>query len=158
MTEPLISPIRPDQIPQAARVMANAFADAPRYTYLLPDASTRYAKLPWYWKATIRAAIYSGGIVHVAQESGSGVVLGVTIWTPPERRGRGFLTRLKSGLWAMPISTRYPGMATPQGAWPVACRPGAVSCLLAPGQHWRRSIDAARGCGHFPNQSHAAPH
>ena len=47
MPEILVSPIRPGQIPQAACVMAGAFADAPRYTYLLPDASMRYARLPW---------------------------------------------------------------------------------------------------------------
>ena len=46
MAEPPISPIRPDQIPTAARVMANAFADAPRYTFLLPNDAQRQAKLP----------------------------------------------------------------------------------------------------------------
>ena len=35
-------------------------------------------------------------------------MLGVTIWTPPECCGHGFLTRLKSGLWAMPIRLGVP--------------------------------------------------
>ena len=37
MTGTFISPIRANQIPSAARVMANAFANAPRYTFLLPN-------------------------------------------------------------------------------------------------------------------------
>ena len=131
MTEPLISPICPGQIAQAARAMANAFADAPRYTYLLPDASTRYARLPWYWKATIRVAVYSGGIVHVAQESVGDAVLGVTIWTPPERRGHGFLTRLKSGLWAMPVRLGVPAWRRRRALGPL------LAALSPPHPCWR---------------------
>ena len=78
MTEPLISPIRHDQIPSAARVMAYAFANAPRYTFLLPDNTRRHAKLPWYWETTIRASIHSGGVVHVAHDAAGSAVLGVS--------------------------------------------------------------------------------
>ena len=46
MTGTLISPIRPNQVPSAARVMANAFANAPRYTFLLPNDAQRQARLP----------------------------------------------------------------------------------------------------------------
>ena len=49
MTGPIISPIRQDQVPAAARVMANAFANAPRYTFLLPNDAQRQARLPWVW-------------------------------------------------------------------------------------------------------------
>ena len=45
MAEPLISPIRPDQIPAAARVMADAFANAPRYRFLLPNDTQRQPSL-----------------------------------------------------------------------------------------------------------------
>ncbi len=108
MTDLLVSPIRPDQVPDAARVMANAFANAPRYTYLLPDATQRRAKLPWYWQATIRAALHSGGVVHVAQDSPDSAVLGVTIWSPPERRNHSALTLLRSGMWALPLRLGIP--------------------------------------------------
>ena len=103
MTDILISPIRPELVSPASRVMANAFADAPRYSYLLPEASKRHARLPWYWEATIRAAILTGGVVNVAQDSPGSSVLGVTIWSPPERRRNSVQTKMRSGLWAMPI-------------------------------------------------------
>ena len=79
MTEPLISPIRPDQIPAAARVMANAFANAPRYTFLLPNDAQRQARLPWVWGATIRACVPSGGAVYVAHGGSGDAVLGVAL-------------------------------------------------------------------------------
>ena len=108
MTKLIVSPIRPDQVPYAARVMARAFADAPRYTYLLPDDAQRHAKLPWYWQATIRAALHSGGVVHAAQDSPDGAVLGVTIWSPPEQRKHSVLTLLRSGMWAAPLRLGVP--------------------------------------------------
>ena len=108
MTEPLISPIRPDQIPHAARVMAYAFANAPRYTFLLPDDTRRHAKLPWYWEATIRASIHSNGVVHVAHDAPGSAVLAVAIWGTPEQRKHSVLTLLRSGLWAMPVRLGVP--------------------------------------------------
>ena len=37
MTEPLIFPIRAAQVTSAASAMAAAFADAPRFRFLVPD-------------------------------------------------------------------------------------------------------------------------
>ena len=108
MTEPFISPIRPDQIPDAARVMAYAFANAPRYTFLLPDDTRRHAKLPWYWEATIRASIHSDGVVHVAHDAPGSAVLAVAIWGSPERRKHSILTLLRSGLWTAPVRLGIP--------------------------------------------------
>ena len=160
MTDLHISPIRQAQVPQAARVMANAFSDAPRYTYLLPDESHRRSKLPWYWQATIRAALHSGGVVHVAQDSTGSDVLGVTIWTPPGHRRRGVLTQLRSGMWAAPFRMGVPAwrrrrllgpllaaLAPPQPCWhlgsigvdPMLQRSGAGTALIS---HMLPRIDA----------------
>ena len=125
MTDILISPIRPEQVSPAARVMANAFADAPRYTYLLPDATKRHARLPWYWAATIRAAILTCGVVNVAQDSPGSAVLGVAIWSPPERRRNNVSTKLRSGLWAMPFRLGVP-------AWRRRRALGPLLAALAP--------------------------
>ena len=103
MNEPLISPIRPDQIPSAARALANAFAHAPRYTFLIPDDSRRQERLPWLWGATIRASILSGGIVRVAQDASESSVLAVAIWRTPAWRKHRISTLLRSGLWGEPI-------------------------------------------------------
>lgn len=103
MTEPLISPIRADQIPSAADVMADAFAEAPRFRFLVPSATQRPAKLRWYWRASIRASVLSGGVVHVARGESGSVVQAVAIWDPPEQAGHRALTLVRSGLWAAPV-------------------------------------------------------
>ena len=103
MAEPHISPISADQIPSAASVLANAFAEAPRFRFLLPNDARRPAKLRWYWGATIRASIITGAVVHVARRESGGDVGAVAIWEPPEQSERGALTLVRSGLWAAPI-------------------------------------------------------
>lgn len=103
MTEPLISPIRADQVPAAANAMARAFADAPRFRFLVPDDAQRQAKLRWLWGATIRACVLSGGVVHVAREEQEGVVRAVAIWDAPGQGPHSPRTQLRSGLWAAPV-------------------------------------------------------
>lgn len=103
MAEPFISPIRADQVAAAARAMAAAFADAPRFRFLVPDDVQRPAKLRWYWAASIRACILSGGVVHAAQEESDGAVLGAAIWDSPEQGPHSLFTLLRSGLWAAPL-------------------------------------------------------
>ena len=103
MTELLVSPIRDEQIPSAARVMANAFSDAPRFRFLVPADPQRPAKLRWYWGASMRACVHSGGLVFVAHEEGSSTVLGVAIWDAPGQGSHNRLTLLRSGLWLAPM-------------------------------------------------------
>ena len=103
MTEPLIAPIRADQVAAAARAMASAFADAPRFRFLVPDDAQRQEKLRWYWAAIIRACIRSGGVVQVAHEERAGSVLGAAIWDSPEQGPHSLPTLLWSGLWAAPF-------------------------------------------------------
>ena len=103
MAEPVISPIRPEQVPSATQVMANAFADAPRYTFLLPDSMQRRSKLPRLWEAAIRACVHSGGVVHVAYDGSGSDLSGVAIWDLPYPRRPGGPTLLRSGLWTAPV-------------------------------------------------------
>ena len=130
MTEPLISPIRPDQIPSAARAMANAFANAPRYTFLLPDDEERRAKLPWVWGTAIRACVYSGGVVHVAHDGSGRGALGVAIWGSPHQRRHGALTLLQSGLWAAPIRLGIPAWRRRRSLGP------ALAAIKPPYPYW----------------------
>ena len=83
--------------------MANAFANAPRFRFLVPNDAQRQAKLRWYWRASIRASIYSGGVVHVVRRESDGNVRAVAMWEPPDQGKRSTLTLLRSGLWAAPI-------------------------------------------------------
>ena len=98
-----MSAIRADQVPLAARVLANAFANAPRYTFLLPNDAQRHATLPWLWGAVIRASLLSGAVVHVAHEEPGSPPLGVAVWSPPGRHKHSALTLVRSGLWAAPF-------------------------------------------------------
>ena len=103
MTEYLISLIRADQVPSAARVLANAFADAPRFEYLLPSDTRRHAKLTWYWVAVIRACIQSGWPVQVVVGDARSTVRAVAIWEPPQQVKHSILTLVRSGLVAAPL-------------------------------------------------------
>ena len=103
MAEPMISAIRADQVPSAQRVLANAFADAPRFEYLLPRDARRHAKLIWYWGAVIRACIRSGWLVQVVHGNACSTVRAVAIWEPPLQVKHSILTVMRSGLIAAPI-------------------------------------------------------
>jgi len=130
MSEPFISPIRPDQIPSAARVMANAFANAPRYMFLLPNDAQRRARLPWLWGTAIRACIHSGGVVHVAHGGSGNAVLGVAIWGSPQQRKPSALSLLRSGLWAAPVRLGVPAWLRRRALGPV------LAALKSPTPCW----------------------
>ena len=159
MTELLVSPVRDEQIPAAARVMANAFSDAPRFRFLVPSDAQRSMKLRWYWAASMRACILSGGLVFVALEEGSSSVLGVAIWDAPRQSGHRILTLLQSGLWLAPMRLGIAGyirrralgpalasLESPHPAWylnaigvePSAQRGGVGSALI---NHMLRRVD-----------------
>ena len=103
MPELLVSTIRAGEVPSAARVMANAFADSPRFRFLVPNDAQRKSNLRWYWGAVIRASLRSGGTVQVVREEPSHLPLGVAIWEPPGHRKHSALALLRSGLWATPM-------------------------------------------------------
>ena len=158
MTEPLVSPIRPDQIPYAACVMAYAFANAPRYTFLLPDDTRRHAKLPWYWEVTIRASIHSEGVVPCRTRRGGQRRAGCHYL---ESTGTAQAQRPHSAaVWPLGDArpSRRPGLAAPQGSWPPARCAGATQPVLVPEQHRRRPLGAARGSGERPYKPHATAH
>ena len=135
MTGTFISPIRANQIPAAARVMANAFANAPRYTFLLPNNAQRQARLPWVWGATIRACVHSGGAVYVAHGGSGDAVLGVAIWGSPEEPKHSALTLLRSGLWACARPARHPGLAATASSCARARRAQTAWPVLVPQRH-----------------------
>lgn len=103
MTESPISLIRADQVSSAAGVLANAFAEAPRFNYMLQGDARRQAKLTWYWVAVIRACIQSGWTVQVVGGDARSTVRAVTIWEPPQQVRHSILTLVRSGLIAAPL-------------------------------------------------------
>ena len=108
MTETLISLIRAAQVPSAARVLANAFADAPRFEYLLSGDARRHPKLTWYWGAVIRACIQSGWTIQVVGGDTRSTVRAVAIWEPPQQVKHSILTLVRSGLMAAPLRLGLP--------------------------------------------------
>lgn len=103
MPESLVSPIRAEEILSAAAVMARAFAESPRFRFLVPSAAQRPKKLRWQSGAAIRACLLSGGVVHVVRGEAGGPVQGLAIWDHPEQGRHSALTLVRSGLWAAPV-------------------------------------------------------
>ena len=108
MPESLVSPIRAEEIPVAAAVMARAFAESPRFRFLVPSAAQRPAKLRWHSGAAIRACLLSGGVVHVVRSKAGGAVEGLAIWDSPGQCGHSAVTLVRSGLWAAPVRLGIP--------------------------------------------------
>ena len=134
MAEPLVSAIRADQVPLAARVLANAFANAPRYTFLLPNDAQRHATLPWLWGAMIRASLLSGAVVHVAHEEPGSPPLGVAVWAPPGHRKHSVLTLVRSGLWAAPFRLGVAAYLRRRSLGPL------LAALGPPEPHWYLNV------------------
>ena len=155
---PLISPIRHAQISSAAQVMASAFANAPRYTFLLPDDAERRAKLPWVWEAAIRACIYSRGVVHVAHDGSGRAMSGVAIWAPPHRGRRGVLAPLRVRPVGCARPARHPGLAAAARLEPVNRLHKAAQPILVSEWHRRRPFGAAHGPRQYAHQPHASAH
>lgn len=103
MNDSNVSRICSDQILSAATVMAKAFAEAPRFRFMIPNDSHRPLKLRWYWGAIIRACIDSGGVVHVVGGQSRSSVRAVAIWDRPNQSSHSALTLMRSGLWAAPV-------------------------------------------------------
>ena len=103
MTESPISLIRADQVSSAAGVLANAFAEAPRFNFMLQGDARRQAKLTWYWGAVIRACIQSGWTVQVVGGDARSTVRAVAIWEPPQQVSHSIHTLVRSGLIATPL-------------------------------------------------------
>ena len=80
-----------------------AFADAPRFEYLLPGDARRHAKLTWYWGAVIRACIQLGCLVQVVGGDARSAVRAVAVWEPPLQVRHSILTLVRSGLMAAPL-------------------------------------------------------
>ena len=108
MPQILVSTIRGGEVPSAARVMANAFANTPRFRFLLPNDAQRKAKLRWYWGAVIRAGLHSSGVIQVAREEPNGLPLGVAIWEPSGHSKHSAFTLLRSGSGRRPSGSASP--------------------------------------------------
>ncbi len=129
-----MSAIRADQVPLAARVLANAFANAPRYRFLLPHDAQRHATLPWLWGAVIRASLLSGAVVQVAHEEPGSPPLGVAVWAPPGHHKYSVLTLVRSGLWAAPIRLGFAAYRRRHSLGPL------LAALGPPEPHWYLNV------------------
>jgi len=89
-----------EQTRTAASLLGRAFATDPAFVWVLPEASSRVAKLTWLCERLIRLTQLSGGRVDIVDEPPSAVAL----WVPFDRpydEPLGLLFR--SGLFATPL-------------------------------------------------------
>jgi GNAT superfamily N-acetyltransferase len=73
-----IVPLRDEQVPEAARVLARAFLDDPAWAWVIPNRERRAAVLPWLFRVGFDIA--TGDIWTT-----TGAVRGVARWLPPGR-------------------------------------------------------------------------
>ena len=158
MAGPLISPIRPDQIPSAARVMANAFANAPRYTSLLPNDVQRQARLPWVWEqpsalASIPAEPCTSPMVDPVMPCWASLS-GVHPKNPS--------TQCSDAVAVRPLGcarpARHPGLAATASSCPHTRRAQTAWPVLVPQRHRCRSLGAAHRFRKRPHQPDASAH
>jgi ribosomal protein S18 acetylase RimI-like enzyme len=116
--------LRPDQLAEAAAVLARAFQDDPAWTWVLPDAARRAALLPWLFRLSFE-------ITEADLWTTPGRVRGAARWLPP---GRAHM-RVAVGLRAF--------VATPLRLREATSRFSAYGravenarARVAPGPHW----------------------
>ena len=75
---PPVSTIRPEQVSEAAAVLARTFVNAPQLAFIIPGELRREVKLRRYYAARIRATLRTGA-VHVAARHSQAPVEAVAI-------------------------------------------------------------------------------
>jgi ribosomal protein S18 acetylase RimI-like enzyme len=82
--------LRPDQIPEASRVIAAAFADDPPWVYVVPDPERRWRSQLWLTDVELRLALPYGATFTTPGER----VEGVAMFYPPGRYSPPFLRQV----------------------------------------------------------------
>jgi GNAT superfamily N-acetyltransferase len=98
--------LKPEQIKQAAKVVADSFFDYPSLVFYFPDLKRRTRWLKWYMERVLRTALLFGEVM--ATEDLSGVLFAL----PPGRTRLGNREYMKAGFLAAPLVIglrRYPG-------------------------------------------------
>jgi GNAT superfamily N-acetyltransferase len=97
-------PARQADIPALARTLGRAFYDDPVSTWMLPDDTSRSARLAWLFAALTRHHHLAGGGVEVACD-GSGIGA-AALWDPPNR----WMLSFREQLAMMPSLMRRLGL------------------------------------------------
>jgi ribosomal protein S18 acetylase RimI-like enzyme len=75
-----VVPLRPDQLGEAAAVLARAFQDDPAWSWVIPNPHRRATLLPWLFKVGFE-------VTDADVWTTPGVVHGAARWMPPGRPG-----------------------------------------------------------------------
>ena len=75
-----VVPLRPDQLGEAAAVLARAFQDDPAWSWVIPNPRRRAALLPWLFKVGFE-------VTDADVWTTPGEVRGAARWMPPGRPG-----------------------------------------------------------------------
>lgn len=89
--------LKPEQIKQAAKVVAGSFFDYPSLIFYFPDPGHRARWLKWYMERVLNTALMFGEVL--AAEDMSGVLFAL----PPGRTRLGNREYLKAGFLAAPL-------------------------------------------------------
>ncbi|MDX2159820.1 MAG: GNAT family N-acetyltransferase [bacterium] len=100
-----MSALAPEHFTQAAGSLARAFDTDPLYRYILPEDSTRVARLQWYFEALLRLGAQLGEIYTVPGQVGAVILL------PPERASVPISEAMRAGFWRAPLHWGIDGSA-----------------------------------------------
>jgi GNAT superfamily N-acetyltransferase len=100
-----IVPLTQPRYPEAARMLARAFADDPMWSFLTPDPADRPKKSAWaleHW-ARILAPL---GASWVALDD-AGAITGAALWFPPGKFDVSLGRMLRAGYYRMPVDLGF---------------------------------------------------
>jgi ribosomal protein S18 acetylase RimI-like enzyme len=95
-TEPV--PLAPNQVRDAAQVLARAFHDEPGWLWILPCESRRMQAMPWFMEAWAKYCSKHGEVYTTA-----GKVEGAAFWLPPGKYPQSFVGMMLAGLMLVPL-------------------------------------------------------
>jgi ribosomal protein S18 acetylase RimI-like enzyme len=108
--EPLVRPLRAEELRIASRLLAGAFADDPFIAYFFCDRRRRELAFPRFFRAVLHEL--AGADALFAVEMG-GELTGVAAWAPPEVAAIGRRARWLARLASLELRALFP-RAAPQ--------------------------------------------
>lgn len=88
-----LTPLRPQEVAEAAAVLAASFQDAPNFVAVYPDGTKRTRALGFIFRMPLRDTVELGGVTLTVRE---GRIVGCAVWLPPEHTHMTFRRQLRA--------------------------------------------------------------
>jgi ribosomal protein S18 acetylase RimI-like enzyme len=99
MDSPLLAPLPPARVAEAAAILSRAFVDDAGFVYTLPDAARRPAQLAWLFDRILRISHRCGEVEALTEGD---ALTTIVAWMPP-RGEPGLWDLVRGGLLQLPF-------------------------------------------------------